>query len=315
MPPALLIHVGLAKGGSTTLQAFFERHPGIHLVDPRPARRLIALPSALEYDAAAARAALDGPVAEAAARGLAPVLSHERLGGNPHAGHHDAVEIARRLAALRPDARLLLCIREQMAMIASCYKQYVRVGGVMTLEQYLAPAPDRRVPRFDPVFYEYDRIIRAYHAVAGRDRVHVATLEELEGDPATFLRRLCDLVGVEMTDDPDGAVVHNPGLADDEVEARRVRNLSDPPRDRLSLRDPCLFDDDALGRLLPDETAAFRAAVRDAVPRAATTGRSIVDEVRRRLGARYADANRRAQELTGLDLARLGYETASPVTS
>ena len=50
-----------------------------------------------------------------------PVISHERLSGYPHSGGHDSKEIAHRLAAVFPNAKVVIVIREQKSMILSNY--------------------------------------------------------------------------------------------------------------------------------------------------------------------------------------------------
>lgn len=60
-----------------------------------------------------------------------PVLSAERLSGNPHSGGYDSLQTAKRLHRLFPQAKVLVVVREQTEEILSCYNQYVRAGGVL----------------------------------------------------------------------------------------------------------------------------------------------------------------------------------------
>jgi len=48
-----------------------------------------------------------------------PVLSAERLSGNPDSGGYDSVHVAEYLAATFPEARVLIVIREQADMLVS----------------------------------------------------------------------------------------------------------------------------------------------------------------------------------------------------
>ena len=101
------------------------------------------------FDAATVRQTFWPGIEKASARGLVPVLSAERLSGNPHSGGYDSVQIAERLATAFPEGRVLIVIREQTEMLVSAYKQYVKVGGAGTLRQYATPSSDvPRVPLF-----------------------------------------------------------------------------------------------------------------------------------------------------------------------
>jgi hypothetical protein len=65
--------------------------------------------------------------------GLIPMVSSERLSGNPHSGGYDSAVLAERLHQVFPGARVLVMIREQRSMILSSWAQYVRVGGACLL--------------------------------------------------------------------------------------------------------------------------------------------------------------------------------------
>jgi hypothetical protein len=86
-----------------------------------------------------ARETFETGIRDAAERGLVPVLSAERLSGNPDSGGYDSVHVAEYLAATFPEARVLIVIREQADMLVSSYKRYVRNGGPGTLRQYGSP--------------------------------------------------------------------------------------------------------------------------------------------------------------------------------
>ena len=86
-----------------------------------------------------ARETFETGIRDAVERGLVPVLSAERLSGNPDSGGYDSVHVAEYLAATFPEARVLIVIREQADMLVSGYERYVRNGGPGTLRQYGSP--------------------------------------------------------------------------------------------------------------------------------------------------------------------------------
>ena len=77
-----------------------------------------------------------------------PVISYERLSGNPHAGRFDARTIADRIKAAFPKARIFCVIREQNDMILSTYFQYLKIGGTDSVRDYLTRSYDGRRPGF-----------------------------------------------------------------------------------------------------------------------------------------------------------------------
>ncbi|MHC4809535.1 MAG: sulfotransferase domain-containing protein [Planctomycetota bacterium] len=204
--PSPLLHVGYHKTGTTWLQeAVFARpETGFHVAWPD--RRVlvdeIVLPNELHWDPDVAATRVEAsrippPDASPAGDRPVPVLSHERLGGNPHSGGHDSLAIARRLQRLFPDAKVLLVVREQRSMIASWYVQHVREGGVSSLREFLRPIEPGtgRIPRFDPRYFEFDHLARAYRELFGADRVLVLPYEWLRAEPEAFVGRIREFAG------------------------------------------------------------------------------------------------------------------------
>jgi hypothetical protein len=299
LEPPVVVHVGFTKAASTTLQAFFGAAPDLHVVEGDRAAVLLSAKNSFLYSEPAVRAFLE-PELEAARRGGRTLLvSHERLSGNPHSGHYDCKEIADRLRALVPRAKIVVCIREQMSILASAYKQYVRIGGVQTLEDYLLPPWDCRVPLFDWHVYEYRQLVGYYRELFGAERVLVMLVEELERDPATFFGAVARFMEIGRPPDRDLGIVHNPGIPDEDVERCRRRNLF--RTDRASIRDRTplqgdrllsLFD--RLGRWLPMKGYG--------------PGRTVRDAVVSLFRGKFAESNRCLGAMIGKDLGAFGYE-------
>ena len=111
-PMRPLLHIGYHKTGSTFLQRRVFPEPGFSLV----ARAKALRPTFVEgdpfgFDARVAREAFRLGIERAQQEGLVPVLSAERLSGNPHSGGYDSKQIAERLAATFPEARVLAILR------------------------------------------------------------------------------------------------------------------------------------------------------------------------------------------------------------
>lgn len=297
---APLLHVGYHKTGTTWLQSGLFRDDDAGFASPwgsTEIRRVLVQPTAFTFDPAAASEVFR-PGAEAArARGLVPVLSDERLSGSPHSGGHDTALLADRLAATFPEGRVLLVIREQKRVILSVYKQYVRDGGGATLDRYLFPRnPDER-PQFRFEHYEYHHLVAHYRRLFGVERVLVLTQEQLAAGELDFCRRVARFAGLpEPVSAPRGE--RYPALSAFALVLKRpfnrrfVRNSLSPAAPRYVKDHERRFE--RLDRWLP-----------------ALLSRPLERRWRREVeiavNDRYAASNRRTAELTGLDLAGLGY--------
>src|SRR3546814_8368538 len=108
--------------------------------------------------------------------------------------------IADRLRETFPDARILIVIREQRALIRSMYSQHITDGGTGTLGRFLnRPEPGLgRKPWFDPEVYAFDRLIAYYCGLFGAERVLALPFELLAREPqigrASCRERVCQYV-------------------------------------------------------------------------------------------------------------------------
>ncbi len=266
----------------------------------------IALTKPLFYDAEATRAWLAEGVAEAGARELVPALSAERFSGNPHSGGYDSELIARRFAAATPEARVVVITREQRAMIASCYKQYVRVGGVCSARGSLRPPllGRPRVPLFDADFFQYDRLIGLYRELFGADAVLALPFERLKEDPQSFAERIITFAGAPKPG-PIPRDKKNVALSALACSIKRQFNRF-LVRDALNPGAP-VGNPRVAGAVQRAFESADRLTPGTVRARSERRLRRLVDEVARE---RYAESNRRLSEMMGEDLGALGYEVA-----
>jgi hypothetical protein len=298
-----LIHIGYHKTGSSWLQQlFFPGHPQLAGIADQGAiwSRLIE-PHDLDFEAAACRAAFQNDLEAALAAGRIPVVSSERLSGNPHSGGYDSGRIAERVAAVFPGARILIVVRRQPDMLSSLYRQYVRAGGICTLAEYLDPVRDGRMPLFRPNHLCYDRLVARYRALQGAERVLVLPYELLAADWRRFLGELCEFLCIPRYESAALERRVEPSWGDVAVALKRRVNRwhgADslyPVTPRWPRVTGALFTD--IRRL--DQVAWLRGLDLGYRRRCAdfATGR-------------YEDSNRRLQELTGLSLSEHGYPLA-----
>jgi hypothetical protein len=300
----LLIHIGYPKTATTWLQTRvfpLDVEGWFRLIGSR--QLVIAnfvTVRGFRFDECIARAAFHVDLAGSLSSGRIPVISHERLAGTAHSGGYDAQSIADRLARTFPGARVLIVIREQDQMLLSSWQQYVRDGGACSLRRYLDPPRDGRVPLFRYEQFEYDALVNYYHRLFTQERVCVLPMEQLERAPHTFLRTLAEFAGADATADVDHSRVYT-----------SLSGLSLAILRRLNY---------VIGRDSVNPTAPMRGHARmgdllsrleHLVPKSVSglpTGRAT-SCVRQIVGDRYRPSNIATSELTGMDLATLGYQT------
>lgn len=301
MQTKVFIHIGYTKTASTALQEFFTLSDEIRFVDRGELCSKVIFRNSFLYDANAARDFLLAEAHTASENGQVLVVSHERLTGNPHSGHYDSMEIAHRLYDLLPDARILVCLREQMSMLASVYKQYIRIGGVRKLQDYLMPPWGYRVPLFEWRAYEYDRLISHYYDIFGKEQCNVLLFEDLRADADSFFANLADIMNVSIPKNFDLRRIYYMGIAENQVERRRILNLFHPGR--TSVKDP-----GPLQKRWLEKCASAILTVLPFLAKRYSQEYRCLDEVRHIFQGKFTQSNQRLMRLIDRNLCDLGYE-------
>lgn len=194
-----LLHIGYHKTGTSWLQQCVFSNPEAGFTKIAGLRTL-ARANPFAFEPEGIRAEVKRKIGRAQARDLIPVLSNERLSGHPHSGGYDSKIIADRLAAVFPNARVLVVIREQADMLTSIYKQYLKKGGAGSFRQYVTAPPDAgRMPLFRFDFLEYHRLVGYYQELFGATNVLVLPYELLATQPDVFLEQIGGFLGVPVT--------------------------------------------------------------------------------------------------------------------
>jgi len=305
------VHIGYHKTGTSWLQRQLFRNAdvGFHSSGKGQGTPVTSLVAARPLDFDVERSREEFAVALAAARKakLVPVVSLERLSGHPLSGGYDSKELAERLHAVLPDARILGVFREQNAMIASTYKQYVKTGGPSSLERFLAPPVQRhrRIPMLDHRHFEYDRLLVFYRTLFGAENVLFIPYEWFASAPESFVRRIAEFAGA---DPPEDAIRGLPFEQRANVGQSAITTAISRRLNRLfvltDVNPNPLVD-------APRITRAFRRAV----PAADRLPSVVIERSERRLrnristliGDRYGESNARLSRLTGVDLEPYGY--------
>ncbi|HEV2068503.1 MAG TPA: hypothetical protein VGR26_01770 [Acidimicrobiales bacterium] len=302
-----MVHIGYYKTGTTWLQRDVFGNPatGFVRVPLRVTQRLLVAPNALDFDAELTKRELltyVDPIVEAEA---CPVVSHERLSGSPYAGGYDSSDLAGRIHAVIPEARVLVVVREQHEAILSTYLQYVRMGGTSTLRRFLQPPHDDRIPLFHLDHFRYDRLIGRYQSLFGAANVRVLAYEQLRGDAHWFVAQITNLVGCPPA--PNNVVSwrrQNLSLRATATAVLRLLNHAAGPPTSLNPRVFAPF-----GGKPPSAVRAVSALTRT-VPR--SIDRRYEQQLQRTVAqlasGHFSESNRRTIKQTGLELDALGYE-------
>lgn len=201
-----LIHIGYHKTGSTWLQENVFRNFGSNfqeiLLRPEVIRNIVT-PRQLHYDSRELLLDVQHRSEEICAEKLVPLISHERLSGNPYSGGFDSVIIANRIFELFPSARVLIVVREQQAHLASIYAEYVRQGGVCTLDQFVNPPTSPKIPLFSLKYLEFHHLIKYYIDHYGRENVLTLPYEMLAQDHLMFVAEILRFSGAKSIDNID----------------------------------------------------------------------------------------------------------------
>lgn len=311
--PPPIFHVGLHKTGTTWFQKrFYPNVPGHRFVNRRVVRSALLSKSPLAFDAKAARKELGLD------KGDPAIVCEEDLSGVLHNGglltNYVAKEIASQLHAIASDAKIVIFVREQAAMAASWYQQYLREGGTASVRHYLFPEDylflgkvrPLKVPRFDFSAFDYDRLVAHYDRLFGRSQVFVFAHEQFARDPDAFLADFCRKLGLTIPKALDLNPLNSSYRAALVPVARALnvfsrREVADKTTllhipysfkarefvleklNRLPLFGPVRSPESLLGR----ETIAW-------------------------IRQRFAESNRSLQQRMGIDLAALGYSTGTP---
>jgi len=314
----VLVHVGLPKTGTTWLQEHLFANPQLGFWGPdqneptakqqtKSFGRLLYLDRHKrlmgedDFDADAIRKQL-APIG--VPDGLVPVVSNERLSGHPLSNAFDRAMLARRVKAVFPQVRIFLCIREQRAMILSSYFQYLKYGGWQSLNGFLHPPSDGRLPALQLDVWNYERMLRLYHAIFGPERVLVLPYEMFVRDPADYIGRICDFAGARTPERLPFETRSNPRRA--HVASYYLRWLTCINRSTSANG----YFPHPLGR----KTGKFidrsiKVAVGAMTP--ASWEKRLENDFKARIesavGERYRESNERLAALTGLDLKSYGY--------
>ncbi|MEQ9370561.1 MAG: hypothetical protein RIG63_16285 [Coleofasciculus chthonoplastes F3-SA18-01] len=264
------------------------------------------IPNAYRFSAESAKKTFELGFQEAQKRGLMPVLSHEALSDNVISGKYHGKEVADIIHAVFPKSRILIIIREQQSMILSSYRQYIKQGGIETIQEYIGA--DINKPAFKPTcrldYLEYDLPITYYQNLFGAANILVLPLELLSRDKKFFEQKIISFAGIDINagDIPD--ILSRPkniGYKGGAVAVRRKLNFF--------LDNPTYARRQGKSSLTDHTMAKLSVVVERLLPqgihqRVENHWKQFIAEY---VGDMFKDSNQRTNQLIGMDLADFGY--------
>jgi hypothetical protein len=168
------------------------------------------LDNGFAFDPKLVRSELELVLDEGHKDGKVTVISEETLIGDICSEKYWGPETVRRIHESFPEARILLCIREQRSIIYSAYGEYINGGGMLSIRQFIKSDDVRAgtgpVCRPDALFYHH--VIGDLFERFGRDSVLILPTELLARSPINFTKKVLEFVGESCEFEPDSSVVH-----------------------------------------------------------------------------------------------------------
>jgi hypothetical protein len=175
------LYIGTSKAGSTWLFAVLAEHPDVFV---EPGKGVYFFTAKYSKGVDWYREQFHGVSGETAIG----ELSHSYL---------YSAEAPGRIAAMNPEMKLLVCLREPAERAFSDYLHKVKNGKInVSFEEAVHQVPSI-VERG-----KYHKYLKPYIERFGRDAVHVGVFDELRSDPDLFVSRVFDFLEVENREVP-----------------------------------------------------------------------------------------------------------------
>lgn len=198
LPDAL--HVGFSKCASTYLQAFFEGHPNIFLVNQShffaPLDHSGYKDGVVPYQRLFKSAQATQVKLESDEHIVLPLI-HPVLCARATT-LDSIVEVSGRIKAVQPDAKIVLVIRNQVDLIVSRYSQYIMGGGKYTFDHFVSEFINCSLDGINYFQNYYSQILEIFQNDFSKDNVLMLLQEELRQDEARFIEDLCSFLSVNV---------------------------------------------------------------------------------------------------------------------
>ncbi len=226
---SIFVHIGYPKSASSTLQKqLFQKHPNINYFGLYPTKNLgkdtseidrearfltdknlklfykelVSAPND-QYDHQKALRLFKTSIEKSLDSSKTNLLSHERF-SSALFGHRNIEEKAKRLKSIIPDAKIIIIIRNQLAIIKSQYRDWpfhpfdMRKGKPVTIKKWIkiCTTHDQEIGYFSAL--KYDHTLEVYADLFGIENIHVLCMESLAKNKKGFARNISELLQINF---------------------------------------------------------------------------------------------------------------------
>jgi hypothetical protein len=311
LPGPDALHIGFSKCASTFLQALFEQHPSIFLVNQShyfSPFEYSEFPDGREAYLQLFQGADEGQLRLESDEHIVMPLFHPVL--KAAATTLDSVaEVCRRIKSVAPDARIVLVIRNQADLIVSRYSEYILGGGKNDFETFLDEFLSCSEDGVNYFQNYYARILEILEAQFAAERVLIILQEELARDERQTLEDLSRFLGIPVQrPERRGMIARRVGLSALGIRVVRRFNRLLVKRQKMSFREAEVRIPFLLYKVLQ---RALRIADFYLPKRLKGDKNAILtDAARYRLVAEFAADNADLGRKLGRDISALGYPVA-----
>lgn len=219
-PPDFVIP-GAPRSGTTFMYEYLDQHPAIYMSPVKEPNHF-----ATDLDSGSYLDSLSFMRDREQYLALYSGARPDQLTGEASTWHLYSKDAAANIKAANPETRIVIMLREPVAMLHSLHLRRVYGGSedLKRFEDALGAEADRREGRrisprarnIKGLFYRevgrYSEQVQRYLDQFGRDQVLVIVFEEFRADPAGAYRAVLGFLGVDPEFEPDFEVV-NAGLS------------------------------------------------------------------------------------------------------
>lgn len=232
------------------------------------------------------------------------LISHESLHSGAEWFGVEIISRAERLKSVFPSAKIIIGIRNQVDYIESNYKEYIFLGGRLSLKYLLYESFAFRYGLFTKL--QYDKVISLYMDLFGRDSVYVYLHEDLKNNFDMAIQGIVSFIDADLDVDLSSKSI-NRGLGAFSLELLRIVNnlvaydFNEQYQNRFlrnsNLREKYRFK---FANLLKKIEALL---LKDTRPKRRLISKSDINYI----NDYFKDSNKSLADLLSRDIANLGY--------
>jgi hypothetical protein len=159
------------------------------------------------------------------------ILSHENLIGPRNTGGFNGMatkEFGLRIKSVFPEAEIVIFIRNQLEIITSAYLQEIWNGSTYGVNSFLWHKNKNTFDNmlmFSFTYYEYDKLIRYYHELFGKNKVHIFLYEDFYANQSEFLEKFSTEFDLNIETEEINKLKYNTRIRKNLIHLVRFSNL------------------------------------------------------------------------------------------